>query len=99
MPIFFIIGWYLGNERKLPFGQIYFVAGNKTNKPSVKVRLTNCHSLSFRFLKFVYMLTRKSLNILMENHVLYSKSLARAVKVDCYLPTNVSRPNEMSLLL
>lgn len=38
-------------------------------------------------------------DIRVENHLLYSTLLNREVLVDCYLPTNVSDPEELSLLL
>jgi enterochelin esterase-like enzyme len=41
----------------------------------------------------------KSLGILVENMVIDSIYLEREVKVDFYLPTNVAKPGEMSLLL
>ena len=45
------------------------------------------------------MSTEKAANISVENHLLFSGYLERVVKVDFYLPTNVSRPEELSLLL
>jgi enterochelin esterase-like enzyme len=38
-------------------------------------------------------------NTVIENHVLVSEYLKREVKVDCYLPVNVTTPEGMSLLL
>ncbi len=45
------------------------------------------------------MLKEKIDHITIEKHLLISKYLKREVKVDCYLPLNVARPAEMSLLL
>ncbi|MBL0355588.1 MAG: esterase [Chitinophagaceae bacterium] len=45
------------------------------------------------------MLRKKVDNITVENHILSSKFLNREVKVDCYLPVNVAKPADMSLLL
>jgi enterochelin esterase-like enzyme len=45
------------------------------------------------------MSSEKITSITVENHVIYSKYLKRDVKVDCYLPLNVAKPEDMSLLL
>lgn len=45
------------------------------------------------------MLKEKIQYISIENHLIHSAFLKRAVKVDCYLPLNVSVPDQMSLLL
>jgi enterochelin esterase-like enzyme len=42
---------------------------------------------------------RKKASVIVENHVLKSIVLARDVKVDCYLPQQVTEPGKMSLLL
>ncbi len=52
---------------------------------------------------FVLFLTlmqiEKASRILVENHIISSTHLGRDVKVDFYLPVNVSEPKDMSLLL
>lgn len=45
------------------------------------------------------MLTADLLNLLVEQKAIASKFLKRYVIVDCYLPKNISVPNELSLLL
>lgn len=45
------------------------------------------------------MLREKITGVTVENHILSSAYLKRDVKVDCYLPQNVARPEEMTLLL
>lgn len=45
------------------------------------------------------MLSEKITGITVENHILSSLFLKRDVKIDCYLPQNVVKPEEMSLLL
>jgi enterochelin esterase-like enzyme len=42
---------------------------------------------------------QKTANVLVENHVLTSVFLGRDVKVDLYLPKNISSPGSLSLLL
>ncbi len=43
--------------------------------------------------------SKKAATVVVENHVLKSVLLARDVKVDCYLPMQVTEPEKMSLLL
>src|SRR5687768_14711896 len=45
------------------------------------------------------MQTDRASRILQENHLIFSKHLLREVKVDLYLPANVSHPKDVSLLL
>jgi len=45
------------------------------------------------------MFTKKACSIIVENHSIDSTLLGREVIVDCYLPTDVENPSEMSLLL
>ena len=45
------------------------------------------------------MLRENPIKIVVDNHVLFSRYLKREVKVDCYLPVNVAKPEDMSLLL
>lgn len=51
------------------------------------------------FLIFGDMSSAKTVNILAENHILPSVFLGREVKVDFYLPKNVTSPHSLSLLL
>jgi enterochelin esterase-like enzyme len=41
----------------------------------------------------------KTASVQIENHILISSFLAREVKVDCYLPLQITEPEKMSLLL
>jgi enterochelin esterase-like enzyme len=43
--------------------------------------------------------TNTSITVIKENHVLASKFLKRDVILDCYLPSNVTNPEQISLLL
>ena len=45
------------------------------------------------------MSTGKTANISVENHIIFSAFLEREVKVDFYLPANINRSNDVSLLL
>ncbi len=45
------------------------------------------------------MASEKTVSVITENHIIKSEFLVRDVKVDCYLPTNVTEPSEMGLLL
>jgi enterochelin esterase-like enzyme len=45
------------------------------------------------------MQTNKALRTLQESHIIFSTHLGREVKVDLYLPANVSHPQDISLLL
>src|SRR5688572_1934411 len=45
------------------------------------------------------MQTDKASRILQENHIISSTDLEREVKIDLYMPANVSHPKDMSLLL
>lgn len=51
------------------------------------------------FLNFEDMAVNTGTNVATENHVIYSKYLKRAVKVDCYLPPFPTDTAEVSLLL
>jgi enterochelin esterase-like enzyme len=51
------------------------------------------------FLFLTVMFTLSNQNISVENHLVYSSFLRRDVTIDCYLPTNVAVPSDISLLL
>ena len=51
------------------------------------------------FLFLIYMFADKTQGIIVINHVFSSECLDREVKVDCYIPTTVSDPSSLSLLL
>ena len=51
------------------------------------------------FLFLIYMFADKTQGIIVINHVFSSEYLDREVKVDCYIPTAVTDPSSLSLLL
>ncbi len=51
------------------------------------------------FLFLVYMFADKTQGIIIINHIFSSECLDREVKVDCYIPTAITDPSSLSLLL
>ena len=51
------------------------------------------------FLIFELMFAEKTNRIIIDHHILSSEFLEREVKVDCYIPPNISDPSSLSLLL
>jgi enterochelin esterase-like enzyme len=64
-----------------------------------KNKLCFCNAINILCLFLKNMQVEKIKSIKIEHHTIKSTLLKREVKVDCYLPINVSRPSEMALLL
>ncbi len=75
---------------------MYFLSIKKTNYVFIRSLLLNyCHP----FLIFDSMFAEKTNRIITDHHILSSEFLDREVKVDCYIPPNITDPSSLSLLL